>query len=76
MKWFLIVILSIFACITYGVVHDQITARICVEYFTVGHAPVFDTVDPTLDYYMSAKEAVEYGVVDEIIQKTPKDTDK
>jgi len=32
----------------YGIVHDQITARICVEYFTIGHAPVFGTDDPTL----------------------------
>ena len=32
----------------YGIVHDQITARICVEYFIVGHEPVFDTESPTL----------------------------
>ena len=36
------------AAIGYGIVHDQITARVCVEYFTVGHPPVFDTEDPTL----------------------------
>jgi hypothetical protein len=29
-------------------VHDQVTARVCVEYFTIGHPPVFDTTDPTL----------------------------
>lgn len=28
--------------------HDQITARICVEYFTIGHPPIFDTDSPTL----------------------------
>src|SRR5262249_9145692 len=28
--------------------HDQITARICVEYFTIGHPPVFGTDSPTL----------------------------
>lgn len=43
-----IVLLSIVACVCYGIVHDQITARICVEYFTVGHPPVFPTTDPTL----------------------------
>jgi len=48
MQWFYIVVLSILACNIYGVVHDQITTRICVEYFTVGHAPIFDTDDPTL----------------------------
>ena len=29
--------LSIALCIVYRVLHDQITARICVEYFTIGH---------------------------------------
>jgi hypothetical protein len=43
-----IVLLCIAAAITYGVLHDQITARICVEYFTIGHPPVFDTDSPTL----------------------------
>lgn len=44
----LIVLLCVGAAILYGVAHDQITARVCVEYFTVGHPPVFDTTDPTL----------------------------
>jgi hypothetical protein len=39
---------SILAAILYGVVHDQVTARICVEYFTVFHPPVFATQSPTL----------------------------
>jgi hypothetical protein len=39
---------SIFAAILYGVVHDQITARVCLEYFTVFHPPVFVTQSPTL----------------------------
>lgn len=38
----------ILAAIIYGIVHDQFTARICVEYFTIGHAPVFGTEDPTI----------------------------
>jgi len=29
-------------------VHDQVTARVCVEYFTIGHPPVFGTDSPTL----------------------------
>jgi hypothetical protein len=44
----LIVLMSILAAICYGIVHDQVTARVCVEYFTIGHAPVFGTDDPTL----------------------------
>jgi len=43
-----IILLSIAAAVTYGILHDQITARICVEYFTIGHPPVFGTDDPTL----------------------------
>ncbi len=43
-----IILMSITAAVIYGVLHDQITARICVEYFTIGHPPVFETADPTL----------------------------
>ena len=43
-----IVFASIAAAILYGIVHDQFTARICVEYFTVFHPPVFATRSPTL----------------------------
>ena len=39
--------LSIAFCIVYGVVLDQITARICVEYFTIGHPIIIRTYDPT-----------------------------
>ena len=42
-----IVALSIGSAVAYGVLHDQITARICLEYFTVGHPPVFHTESPT-----------------------------
>jgi len=41
-------LLCIGAAIAYGIVHDQFTARICVEYFTVYHPPVLQTTDPTL----------------------------
>lgn len=48
MQWLAIVVLSVLACVTYGVVHDQVTARICVEYFTIGHPPVVPSDDPTI----------------------------
>lgn len=48
MQWIAITLLSIVMCVVYGIVHDQVTARICVEYFTVFHPPVFQTNDPTL----------------------------
>jgi hypothetical protein len=43
-----IVLLCVLAAVAYGIVHDQVTARVCVEYFTIGHPPVFGTEDPTL----------------------------
>lgn len=45
-----IVILSILAAVTYGVLHDQVTARVCIEYFTIGHPSLFtfETNSPTL----------------------------
>src|SRR5262245_37898437 len=43
-----IMLLCVFAAIAYGIAHDQVTARVCVEYFTVGHPPIIPTDDPTL----------------------------
>jgi len=48
MQWLKIVALCILAAVVYGIVHDQVTARVCVEYFTIGHPPVFRTESPTL----------------------------
>ena len=41
-------LLSTVAAIAYGIVHDQITARLCVEYFTIAHPPLFHSTSPTL----------------------------
>lgn len=48
MQYLAIIILCVVSAIVYGIVHDQVTARVCVEYFTIGHPPVFDTDSPTL----------------------------
>jgi hypothetical protein len=48
MRSLAIIGLCVGSAVIYGILHDQITARICVEYFTIGHTPVFDTADPTL----------------------------
>jgi hypothetical protein len=48
MQFLAIVGLCVLAAVTYGILHDQVTARVCVEYFTVGHPPIFGTEDPTL----------------------------
>lgn len=43
-----ILLLSVAAAVVYGVLHDQVTVRVCIEYFTIGHPPVFPTESPTL----------------------------
>ena len=47
MQWIAIVVLSILSCVAFGVMHDQVTARICVEYYTTGHPQVIPSEDPT-----------------------------
>ena len=41
-------LLTIGATIAYGIAHDQVTARVSIEYFTVGHQEIFQTTSPTL----------------------------
>ncbi len=36
------------AAIVYGLIHDQVTAHLCVEYFSVAHPRVFPTQSPFL----------------------------
>jgi hypothetical protein len=43
-----IILVCIAAAMLYGIIHDQFTARVCVEYFTVFHPSVFTTESPTL----------------------------
>ncbi len=43
-----IIALCVVAAVVYGILHDQVTARVCVEYFTIGHPPIFKTESPTL----------------------------
>jgi hypothetical protein len=45
---FKILLMSVVASLLYGVAHDQVTARICIEYFTIGHARVFESDSLTL----------------------------
>ena len=51
-----IVALCIGAAVAYGLVHDQITARVSIEYFTIGHPRLFETDDPT-------PHALAWGVI-------------
>jgi len=43
-----VILLCIGGAVAYGIVHDQITARLCIEYFTVAHPPLVRTTSPTL----------------------------
>ena len=43
-----IVLFCVLAAISYGIVHDQVTAHLCVEYFTIAHPTVFPTQSPFL----------------------------
>ena len=36
------------AAVGYGIVHDQVTVRVCLEYFTVGHPKIIESQSPTL----------------------------
>ncbi|MFO0830295.1 MAG: hypothetical protein U0637_00495 [Phycisphaerales bacterium] len=45
---FAIVLLCVGAAVAYGLIHDQVTARICIEYFTIGHPRIFTSDSPTL----------------------------
>jgi hypothetical protein len=42
-----IVALCILAAVAYGILHDMLTARISIEYFTIGHPRLFQSDDPT-----------------------------
>lgn len=49
MEFLKIVGLCVLAAVFYGIVHDQFTVRVCLQYFTVFHPPIFGgTQSPTL----------------------------
>jgi hypothetical protein len=47
---------TILFAVGYGIAHDEVTARVSIEYFTVGHPPLVETNSATL-------VAVAWGVV-------------
>ncbi len=48
MEFLKIVGLAVAASVLYGVLQDQVMVRVCLEYVTVGHTPVFATDNPAL----------------------------
>ncbi len=58
-----VILLSMLAAMAYGILHDQITARICLEYFTVAHPPLFHTRSATqLAIYWGAAATAGIGL--------------
>lgn len=49
-------LLCIGAAIFYGLLHDQVTARICVEYFSIAHPIILPLTSPTA-------LALEWGIL-------------
>ena len=43
-----IILLCIASAIVYGIAHDLVTARVSIEYFTIGHPRVLQTDSPTV----------------------------
>ena len=35
-----IIAMCVIAAVAYGIAHDSITTRVCLEYFTVFHPPI------------------------------------
>ncbi len=46
--WLAIISMCVLASVAYGIVHDQITIRVCHEYFTQFHPRIFPTDNHTL----------------------------
>ncbi len=44
----LIISLCMLSAILYGIVHNQVTVRINLEYFTIGHRQIINSTSPTL----------------------------
>lgn len=47
-QWLAVLGLSVLSAVTYGILHDLVTAHLCLEYFTVAHPPILQTDDPVL----------------------------
>lgn len=59
MRSLAIVLLSILAAIAYGIAHDQVTARVCLEYFTVGHPGIL----PLEVFESPTWQGIAWGIV-------------
>lgn len=46
MNYAKIIIATVVLAILYGIIHDMITAHLCVEYFTIGHPTIIESTSP------------------------------
>src|SRR5438270_12945908 len=51
-----IVLTCIAAAVLYGIAHDQVTAHVCVEYFSIAHPTILPLTSATL-------LAIQWGIV-------------
>lgn len=56
MEFLKIIALCPVAVVAYGIAQDQVTIRVCLEYFTIGHPRLFSTESPT-------QLAIAWGVI-------------
>ncbi len=43
-----IILSTLILAVSYGIVHDLVTAHLCVEYFTIGHPVIIESESPVL----------------------------
>lgn len=48
MNYVKIILASVLLAIMYGIIHDMITAHLCLEYFTIGHPKIIESTSPVL----------------------------
>ncbi len=48
MTFFKITLSTLITELMYGIIHDMITAHLCVEYFTIGHPKIIDSESPVV----------------------------
>jgi type III secretory pathway component EscS len=39
---------TLILAVTYGIIHDMVTAHLCIEYFTIGHPKIINSQSPVL----------------------------
>lgn len=51
-----IILTTLVVTVCYGIIHDMVTAHLCVEYFTIGHPKIIESESPV-------KLALAWGII-------------